>query len=547
MQAILQGFRPYLLLLVVCAAIFLPGQTSLPAMDRDESRFMQATRQMVESGDYIVVRFQEELRAKKPVGIYWLQAAAVNAFSHPAKTEAWPYRLPSLLAAVATVLMTFLFGSRLFDRRIGLIAALTMAGSLMLTVESHLAKTDATLLALTTLVQGCLGLIYMQSRGGKAAPSWASLAFWLGMGASILVKGPVTPMITALTVITLCIADKRVGWLHGLRPVMGVIITVAMVAPWMSAVSGQTDGQFLGKAVREDLLPKLLGAQESHGAPPGFYLLLISLTLWPASLFLWPALGRSWRERALPGLRFALAWAVPAWLVFELIPTKLPHYTLPMYPALALMIAATLMAVRDGTYDRLAGWPARLWYLLWSLIALAVAGAALWLPVHHGGGFTLWAIPTALAAVVLVAGVWWHVLRRHFLNALVWALAMGGITQVTLVTLVGPRLSDLWVSENVVRMIDEIAPGAAVAAVGYHEPSLVFLTETKTRLTTPAGAAEALITTPNSVAVVNEPELEDFHKAIPAGTRITDHGVVTGLNYSRGKPVRLHLLTRSTP
>lgn len=547
MQAILQGFRPYLLLLVVCAAIFLPGQTSLPAMDRDESRFMQATRQMAESQDYVVVRFQEELRAKKPVGIYWLQAAAVNTFSHPAKTEAWPYRLPSLFAAFATVLMTFFFGSRLFDRRIGMIAALTMAGTLMLTVEAHLAKTDATLLALTTLVQGCLGLVYMQSRGGKAAPSWASLAFWLGMGASILVKGPVTPMITALTVITLSLADRRVGWLHGLRPVMGIIITVAMVAPWMAAVSGQTDGQFLGKAVREDLLPKLLGAQESHGAPPGFYLLLLSLTLWPGSLFLWPSLARSWRERALPGLRFALAWAGPAWLVFELIPTKLPHYSLPMYPAIILMIAATLMAVRDGTYDRLAGGAARLWYALWSLIGLAVAGAALWLPVKYGEGFTLWAVPTAVAAVALVATVWWHLLKRHFLNALIWALALGAVTQVTLVTLVGPHLSDLWVSEAVARRIDEVAPGAAVAAVGYHEPSLVFLTGTKTRLTSAEGAAAFLTGTPQSIAVVNEADLPQLTAALPPTFKVTDHGVVTGLNYSRGKPVRLHLLTPAAP
>lgn len=547
MQAVLQGFRPYLLLLAVCAALFVPGQTSLPAMDRDEARFMQATRQMVESDDYVVVRFQDELRAKKPVGIYWLQAAAVNVFSHPAKTDAWPYRLPSLLAAVATVLMTFFFASRLFDRRIGLIAALTLAGSLMLTVESHLAKTDATLLALTTLVQGCLGLVYLQGKGGKAAPSWASLAFWLGMGAAILVKGPVTPAITLLTVLTLCVADRRIGWLHGLRPVMGVIITIAMVAPWMAAVNGQTDGAFLGKAVREDLLPKLLGAQESHGAPPGYYLLLVSLTLWPGSLFLWPALARSWRERALPGLRFVLAWAGPAWLMFELVPTKLPHYTLPLYPALVMMIATTLMAVRDGTYDRLARWPVLAWTVVWSLIGVAIAGAALWLPLTYGDGFSLWALPTSVAALLVVGMVWWHGLRRHFLNALIAALAFGAVTQVTLVTLVAPQLTSLWVSARVAATLDEVAPGAAVAAVGYHEPSLVFLTGTALRLTGADGAAEFIQSAPDTVAVVEERDLAAFLAALPSAGAVTDRAVIEGLNYSRGKPVRLHLLTPNAP
>src|SRR6266704_7201573 len=108
------GVRPYGLLVGLCLFLYLPGISAIPPLDRDEARFAQATRQMLETGDFIRIRFQDEARNKKPVGIYWLQAGAVAAFSTPESPEIWPYRLPSVLAATAAVLLTLVFGSRLF-------------------------------------------------------------------------------------------------------------------------------------------------------------------------------------------------------------------------------------------------------------------------------------------------------------------------------------------------------------------------------------------------------------------------------------------------
>src|SRR3954454_12428804 len=95
----LTGSRPYALLAALCLALYLPGIASVPPLDRDESRFAQATRQMLETGDYIRIRFQDEARNKKPVGIYWLQTASVSLFGSAEGTALWPYRLPSLLGA----------------------------------------------------------------------------------------------------------------------------------------------------------------------------------------------------------------------------------------------------------------------------------------------------------------------------------------------------------------------------------------------------------------------------------------------------------------
>ena len=541
MQPLLQGFRPYLLLTLLCALLYGPGLNSLPVMDRDEARYMQATRQMQETGDYIQIRFLDEARNKKPVGVYWLQAAAVEVLSHPASREQWVYRLPAALAAWLAVLLTFRFASTLFDPRIALVSGAALAGVLIVGVEAHLAKTDATLLALTTLTMGSLGLLYMQARGGAKAPSWAALAFWLALGAAILVKGPVTPMIVLLAMAALWAADRKLGYIVALRPVMGIILVTAVVAPWLVAVSEATGGAFLSEAVGDDLLPKLIGGHESHGAPPGYYLLLVTVTLWPASLFLWPALWRSWKERALPGLRFCLAWVIPAWIVFELIPTKLPHYTLPLYPALVMMIATALFAARDGTYDLLAGRWAKAWYGVWSLVGLALAGAALVLPFTHGEGFSLWSLPAALAALAAVGLAWWFILHRRFLNALAGAGVAAGVAYVAIFGGLMGDLSKMWVSERLAQAADTHAPGATLAVAGYHEPSLVFLMGTNTVLTEGEGAARFLLDTPNAVAAVEDHQLAAFH-AVP-GTPQEAVAVVEGLNYSRGRPVRLHVFT----
>src|SRR5579863_9847332 len=93
--------RPYALLLLLCLLLYVPGIAAIPPLDRDEARFAQATRQMLETGDFLRIRFQDAARNRKPAGIYWLQAAAVAAFSSPAATAIWPYRLPSLLGATA--------------------------------------------------------------------------------------------------------------------------------------------------------------------------------------------------------------------------------------------------------------------------------------------------------------------------------------------------------------------------------------------------------------------------------------------------------------
>src|SRR3979411_995349 len=148
--------------LAVCGLLFfLPGFFNIPPIDRDETRFAQATKQTVETGDFVDIRFQDDVRYKKPVGIYWLQAAVVETASklglQRAQIRIWLYRIPSLLGAIGAVLMTYWTALAFVTRRGAALAGLMMASCVLLGAEARLAKTDAMLLLDGTPAVGGVG------------------------------------------------------------------------------------------------------------------------------------------------------------------------------------------------------------------------------------------------------------------------------------------------------------------------------------------------------------------------------------------------------
>src|SRR5712692_6542124 len=157
--------RAVVVLLGAALLSFLPGFFSIPPIDRDEARFAQATKQMVESGDYVDIRFQDEVRYKKPVGIYWLQAGVVKTASvlgfPDALTTIWLYRIPSLVGAVGAVLLTYWTALAFVSRRAAVLAGLMMASSILLGVERLIAKTDAVLLLTVVAAMGALARAYL--------------------------------------------------------------------------------------------------------------------------------------------------------------------------------------------------------------------------------------------------------------------------------------------------------------------------------------------------------------------------------------------------
>ncbi|HEX2151002.1 MAG TPA: glycosyltransferase family 39 protein, partial [Stellaceae bacterium] len=339
---------PYLLLVLLSAALFVPGQAGLPPFDRDESRYLQATTQMFETGNFVDIRFQDQPRYLQPAGIYWLQAASVALFGksgeRPGEHKLWAHRIPSLAGATAAVLLTAWIGNLLFGAPTGFVAAVLLASSVLLGVEARMAKIDAVLLAAVLTAQAALARIYLAFVAGREASSrWAAL-FWLALGAGLMLKGPIILLVVLGTVLLLTLVERKVAWLRQLRPVWGVPLMLAVVLPWFIAIAIASNGEFFEIAIGKSLLGKVATGQQSHGAPPGYYLAAFPLTFWPGALFAALAVPFAWARRRDPEVRFCLCWIAPTWIVFELVVTKLPHYVLPTYPAIACLTAAALLA-----------------------------------------------------------------------------------------------------------------------------------------------------------------------------------------------------------
>ncbi|MGH7091919.1 MAG: ArnT family glycosyltransferase, partial [Stellaceae bacterium] len=491
----LAGMRPYALLSALCLLLYLPGIAAIPPLDRDEARFAQASRQMLQSGDFVRIRFQDEARDRKPAGIYWLQAAAVAAFSTADSTAIWPYRLPSVAGAGAAVLMVFAFGTALFradpaiadPRRTAFAAALLLATSLGLVAEAHIAKTDAVLLATIVAGQAMLGLAYLRARRGAPVPLAVAIGFWLAEAAAILIKGPVGPGVALLTAAALSIADREVRWLRALRPVRGVILIAALLAPWLIAIERATAGRFLTHSLGRDFLAKLVGAQEAHGAPPLTYLLLTLVTFWPGSLWLARAAIGGWRQRETAARRFLLAWLVPYWLVIELVPTKLPNYALPVYPALALLAAVAIADSAAFVGSGWARWVDRAVRGLWALVTLALAAALIALPLWFAPHLSALGIAGAAIIIIGAAALWQH-------PSPTGAAALAAAFALALAIGVVPGLNRLWLSRSAATLVAEHPPraGEPLVAVGYDEPSLVFLLGTGLHLGSATAAAATL-------------------------------------------------------
>jgi 4-amino-4-deoxy-L-arabinose transferase-like glycosyltransferase len=528
--------------LLVCGALFfLPGFFNIPPVDRDEARFAQATKQMVETDDFVDIRFQDEVRYKKPVGIYWMQAAAVKtmkALGLPrAEVRIWVYRLPSLFGAIGAVLLTYWAALAFVTRRGAVLAALMMCSCVLLSAEARLAKTDAMLLLTVVAAMGALARVYLSWQRGEDPehPPWrCPTIFWTALAGGILLKGPLILMFAGLTIITLAILDRNASWLWRLRPVWGLTWMLVLVLPWFIAIYWRAGNAFFTDSVGGDMLSKL-AAQESHGAPPGLYLVLFWITFWPGAPLAGMAAPAIWRARREPGAQYLLAWLLPSWIVFEAVLTKLPHYVLPLYPAIAILTAGALerRVLSRSWLTKGTAW----WFAIPALAAiLAVVGAIM---LTRQPVFLSW--PLFAAAMIFGLFAWWLYedarAERSLLNAFVGALCLA----FAVYGVVLPKLNTLFPSAEIAHALRyAVCVKPRLASAGFDEPSLVFMTDTATLLTDGSGAADFLSQGSCRFALVEQRSERAFaQRAEAIGLRYNVALRIDGYNISRGKPVSI--------
>ena len=476
----------FLVLIFGFEALFLLGNWSTPLWDRDEPRYAQCSRQMLQSGDWVVPWFLDKWRPHKPPLIYWCQATAMWLLGDTGGAA----RLPSALAMSVSTSLLGIFVWRSAGSRRALWTTFVFGSSALVIAAAKFCITDAVLLLWILIGQGALYVIWkghMQgARVGWAAPG----LFWVSTGLAGLTKGPVAlAMHTALVIVLISLdvgSDWRslrawkhaAKWLNWTCPVFGVLVLAALGAPWLIMVHLRAPG-FLSMLFHRAGSYATRG-DEGHARPPGFYLLLIWGLLFPWSLLLPTAIGMGIRCRNRPLLRFSLAAAIGPWLVMELLTNKLPFYILPSFPGLAVLIAHAIVrgscapvGHRDDDFKRNSF---RMGVLGWGL-ATAILGALPWLCPGWIGPLPTAATATlSVIAFLYLALVTTFFFRHCVFNAcLTLGLGMCALMAV-LCGLVLPDLSSLQGSLKLGRDLNALGAGGdtPVAMIGYREPSLAF-------------------------------------------------------------------------
>lgn len=597
-----RGCRPsralgWIGLVLLCLVVYLPGFFWIPPVDRDESRFAQASRQMFESvalsagyrdparhgGGLAVPMVQDRERLNKPPLIYWLQAgsAAVLTWGNPWRDEIWMYRVPSLLAAAGLVLVVWRVGGELFDGRTGRLGAALVAVSPVVVLEAHQARADMVMVLCTAVAQWAMWRVFAGAREGAEEGRWGTgrwaVVFWVAMAAGVMTKGPITPLVCGLTAVGVSAVAGRWGWLWRLRPVVGVVIVAAAVGPWVWAVAERVGWERYWGTVVGETLGRSVSAKEGHWGPPGYHTILLAVLFWPGSLLtgLGVALavrrgfaGR--RERGLgegrAGLRerfrrgvearaeqepylFLLAWIVPAWVVFELVGTKLPHYTMPMYPAVAILSARAVLAADAGLLA-VKGRGARAGLVVWVVIGVAI-GCVVPVVVAYGGALSTPVSPLLPVAAVLCAVIVAYLMRKawralkagKYGRAVLTGVVVNVWVSVLVLGVVMPAGWSLWISRNMEYAMRKQDPGGSrpIAAAGYGEDSLIFLTRGRIERIGVGEAREwvrrnpdGLIWAPREAGIRYE-DYADAGGNNPPGVESPEIHVVDGYNYSRGK------------
>ncbi|MBC8870884.1 MAG: glycosyltransferase family 39 protein [Planctomycetes bacterium] len=433
------------IIIVAVAGIVLFTNLGGPRLwDRDEPRNAGCAAEMLERGDAIVPFFNGEMRAHKPVLLYWLIMSAYTVFG----VSEFSARFWSALLAAGTAIVTYHIGRRLFNAQVGLWAAVILATSLMFDIAGRAATPDSVLIFFSTLALMVFVLAAFKPDTVRFPSSWPMVALMYAvMGMAVLAKGPVglvlpTAVIGMFLLIMRLPTDRNDGknrkWvrlaygmlrpfapLHFLRtcwlmrPLTALGIVAAVALPWYIWVGLRTDGEFLRVFFGEHNFGRATTAMEGHNGSPLFYPVAILIGFFPWSVFAGPALigvvSRIRRgDRWSAGYVFAGCWVGVYVGLFSLAQTKLPSYVTPCYPALALLTGCFIYHWTRGEAAASRLWP-RLAFVSLGLVGVAMTiGLPLAARRYLPGDEWLGAIGLILLAGATIGFVFMETARIRF-------------------------------------------------------------------------------------------------------------------------------------
>ncbi len=351
--------RPERAIFVLGLVLFLAGNWIMPLTDRDETRFAEASREMLQRSDYIIPWFNGQYRFDKPVLIYWCQIASYRVLGD----NGFAARLPTALFTTATALLLVRWGRRIVDTQTAFIAATMFLTGLHLAIIGRIATADMAMIFFFTLAVWS-GWELTRPENPSRKKWW--VIFYVALALGFLAKGPVAwlPLGGLWLGCALRKDSFRLPWL---QTGAGLVLTLALVGCWGIPALERTHGEFWKVGMGEHVIHRSFGTLDSHGMKGwgGFFLTLplyfltfiISFLPWTLRL---PEGTGPWRFLLLPlyipikirqwwpeRFRDTLGWyllmqALIVFVVFSLVKTKLPHYTMPAFPCLALWLALQL-------------------------------------------------------------------------------------------------------------------------------------------------------------------------------------------------------------
>ena len=336
--------RKYLLLFLACLVFHVAGTWSLPLIDRDEPRFAEASREMLQRGDYFVPYFNNQPRFDKPPLTYWCQVGSFRVFGQ----NDFAARLPTAIAAALVAVLLLEWGTRLRDERAGWWAAIVFTLALQTFVHGKAAVADMWLVLFFMLAhRSGWGLLFQNPQ--RRIFWWI---FYISLAFGFLAKGPIawTPLLTVALAKSF-LPEKPLNAQFRFGP--GLALTLAIVCVWAVPALIRTHGDFFRIGIMHHVVGRSFSVMEGHGASsPLMYVLLLPfffVTVF-ASFFPWsiklPALWTELRSNRDAADRFLITGTLIVFGIFTLVKTKLPHYTLPAFPLLALLLARRFDSLR---------------------------------------------------------------------------------------------------------------------------------------------------------------------------------------------------------
>ncbi|MFI4929533.1 MAG: glycosyltransferase family 39 protein [Burkholderiales bacterium] len=458
------------LLLVLFALLWFASLGSRSLVDTDEGRYAALALEMARSGDWVTPRLNGLLYFEKPPLQYWIGALSFNWFGI---TE-FSARLWTGLAGFLTVLAVGCTAARLWGRTSGLQAFAVAASSTWIIGVSHVLTLDAGLSLFTTLTL-CAVLLAECAQLAPPARRRFIWAAWIATAFAVLSKGPVGFVIPAGALLLSSLWMRDFALLRRMRLGTGLVMLLVVAAPWFVLVSLRNPGFAEFFFIHEHVARYMTEVHHRVGAW-WYYLplLLIGMMPWTSALPWIAQRDQPAADSDTRAVRMLAAWCGFVLVFFSLSGSKLPSYILPMFPALALLVALKLRGADTSVLRR---------HLLVPTVAWAVALIASTQLHRFGSAETPKAVMVTqgfglgVAAVLFLAGAstaFWCLARRH-VTAAVLSVALGHFAAMTVVIQAYDAIGQLKSADALSRVVLPLmGPDTPVFAVRVYDQTLPF-------------------------------------------------------------------------